>query len=144
MHIRHKSVIFSYVVLIFLCLFFWACRNKNENFRIAKTGTFYYYPRHSNQAFQIIRTDSLQAEINRTTGDTSFWRIKWKNECAFDMSFVRSTRKMVDEEREFYRSHILNCKILTVAPNYYIFRADTDPNIGFQPIEDTMWLKKRS
>jgi len=138
MTINSRFVTIAYLIPLLL-----ACQNKSEDCRIAKRGTFYFYPRKTSQQFQIIRTDSLQTELDLITGDSSFWNIKWENECTFNLSFVRDTRVMSDKEREFYNSHVLNCKILAVAPTYYIFKAIADPGIGFQPVTDTMWLVEK-
>jgi len=128
--------------IIFLILFSFACRDNRKECRIAQTGTFYYYPRNTNRQFRIIRTANLQTEIDLATGDSSFWRISWKSECNFSVSFIRNTRVMSEKEREFYLSHVLNCKILTIAPTYYIFKAIAEPSAGFKPVTDTIWLKE--
>lgn len=131
-----------FVVAVFPLPLILGCQDKNQNCRIAKKGTFYFYPSKTNRQYRIIRTDSSQTEINLATGDSSFWIIKWKNECTFTLSFGRNTRVMSDEERNFYNSHFLKSKKLTVAPSYYIFKATTDPRDGFKPMADTVWLQE--
>ena len=134
--------IIRYVAVIFLTPLFWACQSKNKDCRIAKTGTFYYHSLKANLRYKLIRTDSLQTEINLATGDSSFYRIKWKDGCTYNLSFIRTTRVMSDREKEFVSSHGLDCRILTVTSSYFIFKAVSVPDIGLGPLTDTIWLRK--
>lgn len=124
------AINFGYTTIIFIIPLFLACQNENENCRIAKTGTFYYYPRKTNRQFQIIRTNNLQTEINLATGDSSFWTIKWQDECTFSLLYVRNTRIMSDKEKEFTNSHVVNCKILTVGLSVSILRQTCPGTLG--------------
>ncbi|ULT41740.1 hypothetical protein KRR40_45405 [Niabella defluvii] len=77
-----------------------------------KTGRFYFYPQNTKQFFVILRSDSLQREINVVTNDTSYWKINWKSPCVFDLIFLKTTKKLSTEELEFYKSNLISTQIL--------------------------------
>src|ERR1700761_9740552 len=71
-----------------------------------RTGIFYFYPAMDpSQSYIIDRNDTVQEEIDVKTGDTSYYRVQWKNDCEFGLIFIRDTEKMPEEKREFMATH---------------------------------------
>jgi hypothetical protein len=108
-----------------------------------KYGTFYFYPENVQNGFTIIRERNIQKEINLTTSDTTFWEVKWKNACEFNLKFIRKSRPISNDEKAFYNSHISVVKILKATKEYYVFNAGLDSLNSTNALTDTLWLKAR-
>jgi hypothetical protein len=108
-----------------------------------KYGTFYFYPPKTNDEIVIIRDKDLQTEIDKKTKDTSFWQVKWKNDCEFSSRFIRKSRLVSDDERAFYNAHVVVAQIAKVSKQYYIYNAGLDSIDSGNPLSDTIWFKPR-
>ncbi|ANH80063.1 hypothetical protein A8C56_02855 [Niabella ginsenosidivorans] len=107
-----------------------------------RNGKFYFYPQNSRQSFLIIRNSSLQREINVATNDTSYWKVRWKSPCMFDLIFLRTTKVLPAEEMKFYKLNFISAQILKVTKDYYIFKGGIN-GLDVNAVTDTMWLRKR-
>ncbi len=111
--------------------------------RDLRKGRFHVY--NANREHIVInRNDSVQQEINLSTKDTIYWRLKWKTECSFDVQYVGSSKKnaAIDAIRQDVG---INYEILTITNQYYIGRT-TMVSMGRSDsrFTDTTWLKERS
>jgi hypothetical protein len=134
---------FNSFLVLFMFPLILLGQSKKTDCRSIKKGTFYFYPQNSQTRFSIVRSDSIQEEINLTTPDTSFWKVSWQNDCMFNIKFIRKSHPMSDEERNFYNSHILSVKVLSVTKDYYTFKAGVDSIATTNPLADTLWIKAR-
>ncbi len=132
----------SFAILFFFPLMLLG-QSKSADCGSVRKGIFYFYPPKSQTKFAIVRSDSTQEEVNLLTTDTSFWRISWQNDCMFNLKFVRKSHAISNEEKDFYNSHTLSVKILSVTKDYYTFKADMDPSATKNPLVDTLWFKVR-
>lgn len=108
-----------------------------------KYGTFYFYPPKTNDEIVIIREKDLQTEIDKKTKDTTFWQVKWKNDCEFSLKFIRKIGPVSDDEKAFYNAHVVVTQIAKVSKQYYIYKAWLDSIESGNPLSDTIWFKPR-
>jgi hypothetical protein len=108
-----------------------------------KYGTFYFYPPKTNDEYVIIRDKDLQREIDFKTKDTSFWQVKWKNDCEFSFRFIRKTRPISDDDKAFYNAHVVVVQIAKISKQYYVYNAWLDSVESKNPLSDTIWFKPR-
>ncbi|WP_205514636.1 hypothetical protein [Longitalea arenae] len=109
----------------------------------AKYGTFYFYPPKTNEEFVIIRDKGLQREIDLKTKDTTFWQLKWKNDCQFSLKFIRKSGPISDDEKAFYNAHVSVVQIEKVSKHYYVFKGGLDDLENGNFLSDTIWFKPR-
>jgi len=134
---------FRIYIIAFLFPFTLLGQSKNVDCSNIKNGTFYFYPANSQSKFVILRSDSIQEEINISKADTSFWRVSWRNDCMLNLKFIRKSHPISDDERQFYNSHTSVVKVLSVTKNYYAFKAGLDSISTTNPLTDTLWLKEK-
>jgi hypothetical protein len=134
---------FNSFVIIFLFPLILLGQSKDADCSNIKKGTFYFYPSNSQAGFVIVRGDSIQKEINIQTTDTSFWKVRWQNDCMFNLKFIRKSHPISDEEKNFYNSHTTAFKVLSVTKDYYTFKAGLDSITTKNPLTDTLWRKAR-
>ena len=109
-----------------------------------KYGTYYFYPPKTNDEYVILRDKDVQREINFKTKDTSFWQVKWNNDCEFSLSFIRKNRPISDDEMAFYKAHVVVAQIAEVSKQYYVYNAWVDSIKSGNPFNrDTIWFKPR-
>lgn len=111
--------------------------------RRVKNGTFYFYPPNDQKGFIVIRNGATQREVNLSTGDTTFWKVRWKSACAFDVRFIRKSLPMSLAEAKFYDSHTTVFEVLKCQKDYYVFKGGLDSIDNPNALIDTMWLKPR-
>ena len=127
------------------CLFplILAGQSKGPDCRKVKTGTFYFYPANSQEAYTIIRNGAVQKEINMHQSDTAFFRISWLSDCSFTLKFIKKSRNLSDEEKSVYNAHNLVIEILEVTKQYYTMKAALDSLSSRMTFTDTLWFKSR-
>lgn len=108
-----------------------------------KYGTFYFYPPKTNDEFVIIRDKDLQREIDFKTKDTTFWQLKWKNDCEFSLRFIRKSGPVSDDEKAFFNNAHVSVQIAKVSKQYYVFKGGLDSIESRNPVSDTIWFKPR-
>ena len=89
----------------------------------------------------VIRTDSIQKEVEVNSHDTSYWKINWITDCSFTLEFGNSTKNLTIQEKSFYASRKVVVKIVTVTKDYYSFKVDFD-SISSRSLSDTLWMLK--
>lgn len=128
------------ILLLFLVLML---NTKERNCDSIKNGIFYFYPPDGSEPYQIIRKDSIQEEINLKTLDTSFWKIKWSDDCTATLHIVRTTKKIEEYERAFLFGHSSIMQVLSISDKYYIFRGALDSLNSQFKIVDTIWFTRK-
>jgi len=108
-----------------------------------KNGTFYFYPTHTHINFIIVRSDSIQREFSENLGDTSYWKIKWQDDCLFSMKFIRKGGKMSKSDSIFFNSHTALSRIISVTKDYYTCMGGLDEIPATNTAVDTLWFKPR-
>lgn len=108
-----------------------------------KNGTFYLYPPNTHIRFQIVRGDSVQREFSEAFGDTSYWSVKWQEDCLLNMKFIRRSGMMPKGDSIFFNSHIFVSRIMSVTKDYYTFIAGLDEIPTTNTVVDTVWIKPR-
>ena len=131
--------LFMYVI----CCAFMQTRLKKYDCQDVKNGQFYYYSKTSGINYVIIRKDTLQREINTSSGDTSYWRIKWLSNCIYSAKYISGGGINSQSYLEFLSKHKTIVEIQTVSENYYTVLLRLD-SITYKPaMNDTIWLKKK-
>jgi hypothetical protein len=75
------------------------------------------------------------------TGDTSYWKLKWLDDCTFSATYLSGGVKRSDEEKEFLTQHQTVVQILKITPNYYVVEGSLDSVNSEMSIVDTIWIK---
>jgi hypothetical protein len=132
-----------FLITLFSPLLILGQSARNTDCYKVKNGTFYFYPPDKPKGFTVIRKGRTQAEIDLSTGDTTFWKVNWKSECVFDVRFVRKSSPMPLHESNFFNSHTTFFEVLKCLKDYYIFKGGLDSIDNPNALTDTMWLKAR-
>jgi len=138
---RRPGIIF--LAAISICFHFVSCLNSSDRCAKLKEGTFYYYsPDHENDGL-IIRKDSLQSEINRKTGDTSYWRIKWITDCQFSSHYLSGIKFASRGDEYFYKTSTVTFTIGAITKDYFLYDALFENEYARKKYSDTCWLHER-
>ncbi len=135
----------KYTFLIGLLIHFYTLFGQSQIQRCnsVMTGTFYFYPPQSTDQFLIIRNDSVQKEINMITLDTSFWEIISRHDCVFKLKFLKTTKRITNEQANFLKSHPTIIEVTWLTTDYYLFSATMDSIPIKENIQDTIWRRSK-
>ncbi len=125
------------------CVFFLSFSNFGSECQLVKDGTFHFYPNSKKTHHIIVRKDTLQTEIDLSTGDTSCWRIKWVSQCVFTCNFISITKSISKEELEFCNNSTLKFTVSRVSKEYYTYDALFTYNNISKTFSDTMWFHSK-
>jgi hypothetical protein len=89
----------------------------------------------------VIRQDSLQKELNLNTGDTTYWKVNWLDDCTFLAHYISGGLAKSDEEKDFLHNHKTVVQILKITPEYYIVEGSLDSLNSEMSIIDTIWIQ---
>lgn len=106
-------------------------------------GRFYLYDKANAIKYIILRSDTLQKEINIKTGDTSIWKINWTDDCTFTCRYLSGIKHNSTQEMEYFKNSLLIFKINKIERNYYTYDAEIKYNSTSNTFSDTLWLKKK-
>jgi hypothetical protein len=109
-----------------------------------KEGTYFTYPKNTQDHWKSERTGNFQKETNLGTGDTSTWQVKWQNNCRYTMKYIAGGKDLKKEEQDFVHKHVLAFEINSVTPDYYIFSEYIDKVEKTPFLVDTMWRKEKT
>lgn len=134
-----KHLIFT---ILFLTAYTGFCQNSSscQNF---KTGVFYIYPKNDTGRFVITRTGDVQKEVDLVTGDSTIWKIKWMDDCVYQLKFISTSGKLSAEQRELQTKHDLVISITGSGKDYYTFQGSFDKVKNPVIMYDTMWLSEK-
>jgi hypothetical protein len=108
-----------------------------------KNGRFYLYSPAT--FYTIIRQDTMQLEIDKKSGDSTWWKVKWVSPCTYLLKFISSTEKMDDRRAEFFTNTLIKVSIVKTTPGYYIYDAQgTWHDIQLPASSDTIWMQERN
>jgi hypothetical protein len=127
---------------IILLIFFYSCKDSNHQrmCRDIRKGIFGFYGDRSGRRYTIIRTDSTQTEIDEDKGTIYEFAVNWTSDCEYEMRFLRVLKVGKDSSHIRTKFHDVSVKILSIGPDYYVFRAKADGlNID---LTDTMGINK--
>ncbi len=139
---RGISIFFT-VAVAFIVLSSYEHKN-GQNCAMYKLGRFFIYNKTEGKKIYIERKDSLQIETD-DKGDITILKLKWINECEYELSFNYTTPKEVSKKDvkqtvfELSAASPLHIKILSGTDSYYVFEASKE---GFRPLKDTVWIIK--
>ena len=94
-------------ILPFILPFCSSAQKEKPGCSGVKSGSFYYYPFYTKVTYAVSRTDSEQREIDLVTNDTAWLKVTWIDECSFNLSFMRTTRRLSAEKLRFYHQNQL-------------------------------------
>jgi len=106
-------------------------------------GKFFQYKNVNQFNSTIVRTDSLQYEINAQTGDTSSWKIRWTDDCTFTCEYLSGLKFSSEPESAFYHHSIITFKIKDLTDDYYCYDAELKYNSIVKNYSDTLWRQKK-
>lgn len=117
-------------------------QKKNTECGDLRAGNFYYYSAIDNNHYTYIREDNIQKEVHKESGDTSIWRILWKNDCEYRLEYISGNR-IFDalEKKEVDQINVL-VKVVEVTKEYYRYEA-------YRPVKqilltsDTLWRNEQ-
>ena len=124
---------------------FQSCNHSNLQSHCSdfKTGIFHYNV--NGIAHSISRTDSIQIENDLTTGSIVKAKIKWINECEYELNYFDDKSYSKDTILGYVKTHTLTTKILKTKAgeingtryNYCVFESSM-PGVA-QKLIDTLW-----
>ncbi|MDB5199784.1 MAG: hypothetical protein JWO92_1747 [Chitinophagaceae bacterium] len=138
---KHPSIIF--ILLFLFAGLFIQCHTSTKTCRDVKNGRFHFYGKELNKHYEIIRQDTLQKEVNLSTGDTSFWKVSWIDECTYTARYLFGGGEKSEEEKNFLLTHITFIQIQKATPKYYIVLGALDSLSSTFRIVDTVWMQAK-
>src|SRR4051812_10963077 len=110
-----------FLLIVVLLLLSFTSRSQNQNCESLKNGTFFTYPKNTQEQWKTERNRDYQKETNLQTGDTSRWKISWQKDCRFTLKYISGGKDLKKEELAFVTEHILAFEINSETDDYYIF-----------------------
>lgn len=131
----------KYILSIVLLIPLFGLAQKTDC-TIYHDGTFYNYPKNSAITTLSIRNGNVSKEVDEGTTDTSYWSIKWLNNCRYELRFQNSKGNM-NGTKPFLKEHSMVCSITELYSDYYIYEAYLDKINGMFITKDTVWLQPK-
>lgn len=90
-----------------------------------RTGKFQLMDRDfaPDQKWTIIRTDSIQKEINHSTGGVNILSVKWVSDCEYELRYLGSQPADTSFDVEERRKRVLRISITKVGEDFYDFKS---------------------
>lgn len=107
-------------------------------------GMFYNYPRDTSSRYADFYEGGYLHETNLATGDTSLWKLTWKDECTYTLSLVDLNGENELRTRRLMKKHRLAFTIDHLASDYYTFTSYLDKPGSVLLMTDTMWLHEKA
>jgi hypothetical protein len=82
-------------------------------------------------------------EIDLKAKDTSFWKIKWIDQCVCKERFISTTGHYPQEFLDFLDKHTGYMTIFNVTDQYYEIKISLDSLTSVQSAQDTVWLNPK-
>lgn len=110
-----------------------------------KTGSFKLKENAGIPAFMVSRTQSRQYETNLETGEKRIFRVKWINECEYELRLVKKFGGNKKIKQSTFRDSIelipSTIRIIMTSDNYYIFEISKK---DLPTYSDTLWKEGNS
>jgi hypothetical protein len=123
-------------------LVFVDCSSSSDTRRNLKSGTFHFYTPEQVH-FIILKQDTLDAEVNTQTGDTSYWRVQWLNDSTYNSMFVRKTIPDTGLRQQFNLESKTQIRIKAIEPTYYLFESHSTYKDTKFTYADTVWFNPK-
>ena len=105
-----------------------------------KRGIFYLFNSDPNSNYLFLRDSTMQREIGLNEGDTTYWHIKWEDECTYRLHYFKGP--MEEDSRKFALAHDVVVKVKEFGEDYYIYQAYIDDES--KPAgSDTIWTYEK-
>ena len=102
-----------------------------------KIGIFKYHGKESNNVYLIERNDSIQIETNITSGHVVKTKIKWKDDCRYELVYLSENGVSEGVIPEWMKPKTLKLRIIDIGNNYCVFTWQID---GISKVlTDTLW-----
>jgi hypothetical protein len=88
----------------------------------------------------MVRNDSSQVETNKVTGHVFRAKVKWINDCEYQLSELVEAKDSSDSFRPVWGNRILTTKILEVKDDYCVYESSMT-GVSMRMI-DTLYLSK--
>jgi hypothetical protein len=130
----------KFIISFSLVLFISSCSSSTKiDCNLFKHGEFKYNAKESNSVILITRSDSIQTELNESTGLTDTMKIIWTDSCTYNLIDLSLSNKYPHVPDSILKIP-LETKILRATSDYYIFEARKE---GVSLIyRDTVWRVK--
>ena len=114
---------FSFIAICIIAL--TSCLSQQSNCARFKTGM--YSLKLPGGGYSIIeRRDAMQLETNSVTKQTLRSKIKWLDDCDYELKYLSQSEQVSDSIISFIQSKVLKVKIITTGKDYYVFEAEMD------------------
>lgn len=119
--------------------------SQSLNCKDLKNGIFYSYPKNTDSKFLYERTGDYQKETDFKTGDTTLWKVKWKNDCTYTLEYVSGNNKENEEAFELLKrkKHKVIFEIKNITGDYYTYSTYLDKTSNLPLGLDTIWLHEK-
>lgn len=129
----------SIIVLLFISCVATAQSNANcESFR---SGIFYHYS--NSGVLTYVREGSTQTEINLQSGDTSVWKLDWKSNCRYMLTYLHGTGPLEQISKTVKGKFTVDVEIVESTSDYYVYKTAEDVKTHSVATIDTLWLKEQ-
>ncbi len=138
---------YKLAIFLFLFLFILSCKqNEKPDCLRYRDGTFRVKAKPGNNSFTITRDRENQTELDLQTDTLSGSKVKWINECEYELIpvYKRPHYSDTNERRAIIQKGPLiplRVRIVATGGDYYIFEAQKE-GIDFL-YSDTLWVLKK-
>lgn len=105
------------------------------------SGVFYYYGNTGAEAY--IREGSIQKEVNLKTGDTSVWRVDWKSDCHYSLTYLYGQGPFSEVVKAVKSKFVVDVEIVRATNEYYVYKTAQNIKTHSVATSDTLWLKEQ-
>ena len=137
-----KKLLLFFFAVPSIVFVFQACGSSLHAGRNIKKGTFHFYTPEQVH-FIILKKDTLDAEINTQTGDTSYWHVQWLNDSTYNSTFIRKTNPDTGLRQQFNLEAKTQIHIKAVRPDYYLFDSRSTFRDKKFTYADTVWFQPK-
>ncbi len=133
----------TYFLLIIILSQIFSCTTKTEKISCSKyrTGEFKYKMGTNRQSLvYVTRTDFIQTELEKNSGMTGIYRIKWIDSCAYELKYIDGKSNEPEELINLKKRITIKSIIIEGTNNYYIIEASNDMNN--MKYRDTIWISR--
>lgn len=113
----------------------------NTNCGSLHSGIFYHYSNIGVSAY--IREGSIQKEVNLQSGDTSVWRVEWKTNCRYRLTYLYGDGPLEQVAKALKTKIVVDVEIIQSTDDYYLYNTLENSKTHSAATSDTLWLKEQ-
>jgi hypothetical protein len=131
------------LLTIALSLFISCLANaqSNTNCESLHSGIFYHYSNSGVLAY--IREGSIQEEVNLQSGDTSVWKVEWKSNCRYRLTYLHGQGPLAQIAKAVKTKFAVDVEIVESTADYYVYKTTENVKTHSVATIDTLWLKEQ-